>query len=88
MSKNCAICGMPLDTGVVVHAECLPRWIPVSERLPKLLECVLTVRSFAPFYEGVMSTACFTGTGFVGTGRSIRHVTHWMALPPDEDEEG
>ena len=35
MSKKCAICGLPLDSGLVVHPECAPQWIPVSEKLPE-----------------------------------------------------
>lgn len=27
----CKICGQPVTIGVVVHTECLPRWIPASE---------------------------------------------------------
>ena len=33
--KKCAICGKPLDSGMVVHPACVPRWIPVTERLPE-----------------------------------------------------
>lgn len=37
---NCAICGRPVEVGAVVHPECLPRWIPVTERMPKAGERV------------------------------------------------
>ena len=35
MSKICAICGKPLDGGVVVHNECVPKWISVMDGRPE-----------------------------------------------------
>lgn len=89
---NCAICGKPVSTGVVVHPECLPRWISVKERLPKkegeyLATLVGNVVSVAFFSKINGWSATIVPPNFSFIKFVDLYVTHWMPLPEPPKEE-
>ena len=77
--KKCAICGKPLDSGMVVHPECVPRWKAANEP-PK------------DEHDVLICTQSKNGTRNIDKGyyiiedrrwvhRGTAEVTHWMPLP-------
>ena len=76
----CKICGKPMETGVVVHKECLPRWIPVTEKLPKTHTPVLVSDS--------QNRVCIREHLWGGCWSQDKiDVTHWMPLPEPPEVE-
>ena len=64
----------------------LPRWIPVSERLPEEKENVLCLCR-----GNLVRILYFGGEVWVGFGAYIKSfVTHWMPIPepPKEETDG
>ena len=49
--KTCAVCKRPLESGLLVHPECVPRWIPTSESLPSTDGPVLAFYHFGEHVE-------------------------------------
>ena len=86
--KKCAICGKPLDSGMVVHPECVPRWIPVTERLPDDGQRVL---AYDKVEYGIIAAIYSAGTWYdqiLDTTVCPIYITHWMPLPePPEEAE-
>lgn len=61
----------------------LPKWIPVTERLPEEKGFYLV---FSPL--GIIGTAYFGAKWFVEDSRiNVKNITHWMPLlePPKEE---
>lgn len=82
---NCAICGKPVSTGVMVHLDCLPRWIPVTERMPNVGKNILIYSKSGGRAEGE-----YAGNGVWFQYRwssKVKNVTHWMPLPETPKEE-
>ena len=76
---TCKICGKPVTTGIVVHAECLPQWVSVEDRLPETAQDVIV-------FDGRNVTfACKLGVWYGEFSRAI-NVTHWMPLPEPPKE--
>ena len=97
MSINCAICGKPLNSGVVAHPECVPRWISVNDRRPER-EASNFFESTGEYLEVIVMiagagtpTSLYTdGVDFFELdyeGQAIYYaVTHWMLLPKPPKE--
>ncbi|MBQ3257837.1 MAG: hypothetical protein IJA67_10565 [Oscillospiraceae bacterium] len=89
---KCKFCGEPVVSGIVAHNECLPRWIPVTERKPKLLPCA----AGTAYSEAVnvltsgrkVLTAIWDGTDFIADAEfweaENEEITHWtpVLMPP------
>lgn len=89
MSKNCAICGKPLDGGMVVHPDCVPRWIPVTERLPERYQTVIVCRPYDAETMKVEQGYRDDGGWWKVFGTRTKKVTHWMRMPkPPEEMQG
>ena len=88
--KKCAICGKPLDSGMVVHPECVPRWRKASLSHPEAFRN--KYGELIPFLVCVDGTeypfrAVYDGKNW-GDGISKLNVKYWMPLPkPPEMEE-
>ena len=91
---KCKFCGEPVVSGIVAHDECLPRWIPVAERLPELIPCT----AGTAYSEAVIvwtsgkkaMIAVWDGIDFLCAADYWNawgeDITHWMPLPqPPED---
>lgn len=90
--KHCAICGQPVESGLVVHPECCPHWRDVRKELPKVWTRTLrngrTVEiKFLVQCQGyeMARAVFFNGTRFCTAG----HVLRWMPMPevPEEGTE-
>ena len=71
------------------YKAALPRWIPVTERLPKEGEFVLVYGDFYPNKHdgGVIAVSKRMDWNYwQGFGRE-RNITHWMPLPEPPKEE-
>lgn len=66
---KCKFCGEPVVSGIVAHDECLPRWIPVTERLPGVMTPVLVKNRYEE-YEGVT-------IGYLFQPRDKRRKPYW-----------
>lgn len=79
MTQNMAA----LSLKVLRAEEKLPRWIPVTERLPEERQFVLAWKDEKP--KGFICISCW----MVDAGWAFKHITHWMPLPqPPKAEEG
>ena len=69
----------------------MPRWIPVTERLPELHEEVLVCNEeYGLSGLGFATVAVWDGTDWIETwdrSTAIHCVTHWMPLPTPPKEE-
>ena len=69
----------------------MPRWIPVTERLPELHEEVLVCNEeYGLSGLGFATVAVWDGTDWIETwdrSTAIHCVTHWMPLPEPPKEE-
>ena len=67
---------------LIEDAPAVQRWIPVSERLPKVRQRILVYCESKTIEMHV--TACTYMGGYLGHeqfSRHVRNVTHWMPLP-------
>ena len=64
-------------------AEKVPKWIPVTERLPKKYESVWTCSKFGMLQDEYLGK--YDGENYFA--RQTTHVTHWMPLPELPKEE-
>lgn len=60
-----------------------PRWIPVTERLPKKFKDVLTYGKYGIMIDKYIGQFC----GEDSFALALRNVTHWMPLPEPPKEE-
>ena len=68
----------------------LPKWIPVTERLPRDLQTVLVVRNDGGIYCWMYSACSPTDEVWVdeyANAFSVYDTTHWMPLPEPPKEE-
>lgn len=85
-------CAKDYFKDVCYYKERVPKWIPVTERLPKYGDWVLGIGPKKGYhiceYRGIMHFL-YSGDSpwFSAKGRSLT-ITHWMPLPepPKEDE--
>ena len=61
----------------------VPRWIPVTERLPENEDDVLTFSKYEFFPGGDIDVACYYPRA--QRWEIDRNVTHWMPLPKAPD---
>lgn len=83
-----------VDKALAAIMEMMPRWIPVSKRLPEVDEWVLgsakpfplVMRRFNPADGGGWFWQIWSPTGIVSGG----NITHWQPLPaaPEAEKEG
>jgi hypothetical protein len=94
MSKPECICGTQDNNARIEAAfeqlrDALPRWIPVTERLPEFGNCVLAAHEHgvAEMWYGANEhnkTAKGRMPKFKYRGsETMWNVTHWMPLPPE-----
>lgn len=57
-----------------------PKWIPVSERLPKPYTRVLVFYDYHHLCRGYVSVHCIDAHG-EWSGDDSCYITHWMELP-------
>ena len=84
-----AICEEQKAQIITMAAEEKPRWIPVTERLPKEGEFVLVHGNLYPNKHdgGVIAVSKRMDWNYwQGFGRE-RNITHWMPLPQPPKEE-
>lgn len=88
--SNCAVCHKPVKSGIVIHSECMPRWISVEKRLPD--EELKQFRIKYPKEEAVEVIVVITGASesttlywnghcFEDLSGEPYSVSHWMPLP-------
>ena len=69
----------------------VPRWIPVTERLPEEVgKYLCTVKSFSHYYSKqycYVDVLVFQDDCFFECGLGTERVTHWMPLPQPPKEE-
>jgi hypothetical protein len=65
------------DDAIAAVSELLPRWIPVSERLPQRGEKVLAFDPMMP----IIQSARLTNEDWECEGLDFLKPTHWMPLP-------
>jgi hypothetical protein len=97
LRNPCEVCFSELDVVNLIDAQptvdAEPRWIPVSERLPKMKEIVLITND-----KGHVRCGQYRGVGFFSKndgrphwnwkGNTLETVVAWMPLPkPYEVEE-
>ena len=64
----------------------IPRWIPVTERLPEKFENVLVANKRGKHYD--IDKGWWNGSFFDRCAKgSYSNVTHWMSLPEPPKEE-
>jgi hypothetical protein len=99
--ENCILCQQAADAieelqGRVKVLEkvadkwcaAVPKWIPVTERLPKRGKNVLVANKRGKQWDVDKAWLSCLGSGFDRGGkRSLYHVTHWMPLPEPPKEE-
>ena len=90
-TTNASVCQKELMKQAADAIEELskPRWIPVTERLPKEGEFVLVYGDLYPNKHdgGVIAVSKRMDWNYwQGFGRE-RDITHWMPLPPPPKEE-
>ena len=73
---KCKLCGERVVSGIVAHDECLPRWIPVTERLPTKEDADKHGRVWA-IHKRFHSDAWNWET----VRDYPEEFTHWMHLP-------
>lgn len=79
---KCKFCGKHVVSGSVVHDECLPRWIPVTERLPEHTKKVLVYRPDMVIDYAVTRYDKYLGwINYDVSMRGEHTITHWMPLP-------
>ena len=69
------------------EAAAMPKWIPVTERMPAVRQRVLVYCESKTIKKHV--TACTYMGGYLGAeqfSRHVRNVTHWMPLPEPPKE--
>ena len=86
---KCKFCGKHVVSGSVVHDECLPRWIPVTERLPEKAGVYLVAYHHC-YWDNVHEETCVGIDTFRGkttwAQKKYKRVTHWMPLPTPPEE--
>jgi hypothetical protein len=78
------------DETAKLVAQKLPKWIPVTERLPDNHEYVLCCGSKGGMFVGWVGSCNYgraKAMGFVHGGHG-RYLTHWMPLPQPPESEG
>lgn len=71
-----------LDTVDELQSQ-LPRWIPVTERLPEQKGCYLV------FSHGVIGTAYYGSKWWTEDPRIYEpQITHWMPMLPEPPKDG
>ena len=84
--KKFVICGKPLDSVMVVHPECVPRWRDAQDP-PKDDKEVLICTQSKNGNRNIDKGYYFTEDSR-WVHRGTAEVTHWMPLPkPPEMEE-
>ena len=59
----------------------IPKWIPVTERLPESEKCVLVYSKDGGVAEGKYNARFNEWVQFRWNVTKLRNVTHWMPLP-------
>lgn len=62
----------------------MSEWIPVSERLPEMLDdegCHADVLGFFPEYPPSIAIVWWNGTKWEDTEGFVKAPSHWMPLP-------
>lgn len=71
----------------VCEVKSLPKWIPVTERLPEEKDRYLTVSIEPWFGTTVVDTMRWSGVWMYDGRQTEATVTHWMPLPEPPKEE-
>ncbi len=87
--SHCDEWGMRCDAADAIEelqAE-VPRWIPVTERLPEMSQNVLVANKRGKIYD--IDKAWWNGMYFDRCGKKpYFNVSHWMPLPDAPEVEG
>ena len=77
--KRCAICGKELDSGLVVHPECVPKWTAADN--PPLDDAEVFICTRSKNGNRNIDKGYYLAEDGRWVHRGTAEVTHWMPLP-------